>query len=129
MSKWLPYNYGSASPMDVDIKLPRFESSYKADVKSALQKMGVLSVFDANKADLSLVSKNKNLYVYKITQTAAIEVNEEGTKASAVTVAGADIADLFLGEKVCFYANTPFVYMIREASSGAVFFIGTYQGE
>ena len=62
-------------------------------------------------------------------QTAAIEVNEEGTKASAVTVAGADIADLFLGEKVCFYANTPFVYMIREASSGAVFFIGTYQGE
>ena len=129
MSKWLPYNYGSASPMDVDIKLPRFESSYKADVKSALQKMGVLSVFDANKADLSLISKNKNLYVYKITQTAAIEVNEEGTKASAVTVAGADIADLFLGEKVCFYANTPFVYMIREASSGAVFFIGTYQGE
>ena len=129
MSKWLPYNYGSASPMDVDIKLPRFESSYKADVKSALQKMGVLSVFDANKADLSLISENRNLYVYKITQTAAIEVNEEGTKASAVTVAGADIADLFLGEKVCFYANTPFVYMIREASSGAVFFIGTYQGE
>ena len=129
MSKWLPYNYGSASPMDVDIKLPRFESSYKADVKSALQKMGVESVFDANKADLSLISKNRNLYVYKITQTAAIEVNEEGTKASAVTVAGADIADLFLGEKVCFYANTPFVYMIREASSGAVFFIGTYQGE
>ena len=121
--------YGSASPMDVDIKLPRFESSYKADVKSALQKMGVLSVFEADKADLSLISKNRNLYVYKITQTAAIEVNEEGTKASAVTVAGADIADLFLGEKVCFYANTPFVYMIREASSGAVFFIGTYQGE
>ena len=129
MSKWLPYHYGSASPVDVDIKLPRFEGSYKADVKSALQKMGVESVFDEDKADLSLISENRNLYVYKITQTAAIEVNEEGTKASAVTVAGADIADVFLGEKVYFYANTPFVYMIREASSGAVFFIGTYQGK
>ena len=130
MSKWLPYNYGSASPMDVDIKLPRFESSYKADVKSALQKMGVESVFDANKADLSLISKNKNLYVYKMEQTAAIEVNEEGTRTSAVTVAELGYTDAgILGDKVYFHANTPFVYMIREASSGAVFFIGTYQGE
>jgi serpin B len=128
MSKWLPYNYGSASPMDVDIKLQRFESSYKADVKSALQKMGVLSVFEADKADLSLISENRNLYVYKMEQTAAIEVNEEGTKASAVTVAGTTDV-LFSGDKVYFHVNTPFVYIIREASSGAVFFIGTYHGE
>ena len=130
MSKWYPYHYGAASPMDVDIKLPRFEGSYKADVKSALQKMGVLSVFDADKADLSLVSKNKNLYVYKMEQTTAIEVNEEGTKTSAVTVAELGYtAAIFTGDKVYFHANTPFVYMIREASSGAVFFIGTYQGK
>jgi serpin B len=63
-------------------------------------------------------------------QTAAIEVNEEGTKASAVTVAElGDTAAGVIGNKVYFHANTPFVYMIREASSGAVFFIGTYQGE
>ena len=130
MNKWYPYHYGAASPMDVDIKLPRFEGSYKADVKSALQKMGVLSVFDADKADLSLVSKNKNLYVYKMEQTTAIEVNEEGTKTSAVTVAELGYtAAIFTGDKVYFHANTPFVYMIREASSGAVFFIGTYQGK
>jgi len=61
-------------------------------------------------------------------QTAAIEVNEEGTKASAVTVAGTTDV-LFSGDKVYFHVNTPFVYIIREASSGAVFFIGTYQGE
>ena len=130
MSKWYPYHYGAALSMNVDIKLPRFESSYKADVKSALQKMGVKSVFEANKADLSLISKNKNLYVYKMEQTAAIEVNEEGTRTSAVTVAEKGVSDAgILGDKVYFYANTPFVYMIREASSGAVFFIGTYQGE
>ena len=130
MSKWLPYHYGSASPVDVDIKLPRFESSYKADVKSALQKMGVESVFDEDKADLSLISENRNLYVYKMEQTAAIEVNEEGTKASAVTVAElGDTEAGILGNKVYFHANTPFVYMIREASSGAIFFIGTYQGK
>ena len=129
MSKWSTYAYEYPSTRDVDIKLPKFEGSYKADVKSALQKMGVESVFDEDKADLSLISKNKNLYVSKMEQTAAIEVNEEGTKTSAVTVAELGATDFMVsGDKVFFYANQPFVYIIREASSGAVFFIGTYQG-
>ena len=129
MSKWSTYAYEYPSTRDVDIKLPKFEGSYKADVKSALQKMGVESVFDEDKADLSLISKKKNLYVSKMEQTAAIEVNEEGTKTSAVTVAELGDTDFMVsGDKVFFYANQPFVYIIREASSGAVFFIGTYQG-
>ena len=129
MSKWSTYAYEYPSTRDVDIKLPKFEGSYKADVKSALQKMGVESVFDEDKADLSLISKKKNLYVSKMEQTAAIEVNEEGTKTSAVTVAELGVTDFMVsGDKVFFYANQPFVYIIREASSGAIFFIGTYQG-
>ena len=129
MSKWSNYGYGSFSIRDVDIKLPRFENTYKADIKKALQKLGVESVFDTDKADLSLISKNKNLYVSKMEQTAAIEVNEEGTKTSAVTVAELGDSEFMVnGEKVLFYANQPFVYIIREASSGAIFFIGTYQG-
>ena len=129
MSKWSTYAYEYPSTRDVDIKLPKFEGSYKADVKSALQKMGVESVFDEDKADLSLISKKKNLYVSKMEQTAAIEVNEEGTKTSAVTVAELGDTDFMVsGDKVFFYANQPFVYIIREASSGAIFFIGTYQG-
>ena len=129
MSKWSNYGYGSFSIRDVDIKLPRFENTYKADIKKALQKLGVESVFDTDKADLSLISKNKNLYVSKMEQTAAIEVNEEGTKTSAVTVAELGDSEFMVnGEKVLFYANQPFVYIIREASSGVIFFIGTYQG-
>jgi serpin B len=30
--------------------------------------------------------------------------------------------------KPTFHADHPFVYLIQEASSGAIFFIGTYQG-
>ena len=92
--------------------------------------MGVLSVFDADKADLTSMSKNGKLYVSKMYQTTAIDVSEDGTKTSTVTVAekGAKAAGI-TGDKVYFHANTPFVYMIREASSGAVFFIGTYQGK
>ncbi len=30
-------------------------------------------------------------------------------------------------QEVNFHANRPFIYIIREASSGAVFFIGTFR--
>jgi len=130
MSKWSTYAYEYPSTRNVDIKLPKFENTYKADIKNALQRMGVLSMFDADNADLSLICKNKRLCVSEMEQTTAIEVSEEGTKTSTVTVA--ELGDFveygISGDKVFFYANQPFVYIIREASSGAVFFIGTYQG-
>ena len=130
MSKWSTYAYEYPSTRNVDIKLPRFENTYKADIKNALQRMGVLSMFDADNADLSLICKNKRLCVSEMEQTTAIEVSEAGTKTSTVTIA--ELGDLgeygISGDKVFFYANQPFVYIIREASSGAVFFIGTYQG-
>ena len=131
MSKWSTYAYEYPSTRDVDIKLPRCENTYKADIKNALQRMGVLSMFDADNADLSLICKNKRLCVSMMEQTTAIEVSEEGTKTSTVTIAELGDTEEYgiSGDKVFFYANQPFVYIIREASSGAVFFIGTYQGK
>jgi serpin B len=74
------------------------------------------------------MSKNqKQFYVSQMKQKAAIEVNEEGTKTTAVTVsmmAGLNIVN----GKGEFHANRPFVYVIQEWSSGAIFFIGTFQG-
>jgi len=56
-------------------------------------------------------------------------------KASAVTVtAGAGESYVGPGDfierpmKVDFHCNRPFVYLIREATSGTIFFIGTFQG-
>lgn len=130
MSKWSTYAYEYPSTRNVDIKLPRFENTYKADIKNALQRMGVQSMFDADNADLSLICNNKRLCVSEMEQTTAIEVSEEGTKTSTVTIAELGDTEEYgiSGDKVFFYANQPFVYIIREASSGAVFFIGTYQG-
>ena len=67
-------------------------------------------------------------------QKAKIKVNEEGSEATAVTVAG-------MGEvtsagpiheveipKATFHANRPFVYVIREMSSGVILFVGKFTG-
>ena len=79
--------------------------------------------------ELTLISSNyKDLYVSMVKQKATIEVKEEGTEAAAVTIMGM-LGDN--GETITYYpffVDRSFVYLIQEASSGAIFFIGTYRG-
>ncbi len=113
----------------VDIKIPRFTTKSDVTLNDMIAKLGAPSIFDSQKADFSLISKNqKQFFVSQIKQKAAIEVSEEGTKTTTVTVErGNGFAPLELLE--CdFHANRPFVYIIQEASSNVVFFIGTFQG-
>ena len=112
----------------VDIKMPRFSTKSDIKLNDMVSKLGAPSIFDPQKADFSLMSKNqKQFYVSQMKQKAAIEVNEEGTKTTAVTVAMMEGSNIING-KGEFHANRPFVYVIQEWSSGAIFFIGTFQG-
>lgn len=116
----------------VDIKIPRFKTTSENDLIASITKLGAPSIFDPNKADLSkMCSNSKNLYVSKMLQKATIDVNEKGTEAVAVTAAVVDPTDAPLKPKPTaeFHANHPFVYVIQERSSGAIFFIGTFRGE
>ena len=117
-------------PVIVDIKIPRFKTDRKNNLCEAIAALGAPSVFDPEKSNFSKISSNfKNLYVSDMLQKAAIEVNEKGTEL--VTVTEADImVTLNPSQLLCdFHANRPFVYVIQEASSGAIFFIGTFLGE
>ena len=121
---------GKMTPAIVDIVIPRFNTTSTNNLQDAITSLGAPLVFDPEKANLSKISTSfKKLYVSKMMQKAAIEVNEKGTELVAVTEA--DIwYGLILPENLYnFHANRPFVYVIQEASSGAIFFIGTFRGE
>ena len=116
----------------VDIKMPRFTTTSENDLIPSITKLGAPSIFDPNKADLSKMCSNfKNLYVSKMLQKATIDVNEKGTEAVAVTAAVVDPTEAPQKPKPTaeFHADHPFVYVIQERSSGAIFFIGTFRGE
>lgn len=116
----------------VDIKIPRFTTTSENDLIPSITKLGAPSIFDSNKADLSKMCRNfKNLYVSKMLQKATIDVNEKGTEAVAVTAAVVDPTEAPQKPKPTaeFHANHPFVYVIQERSSGAIFFIGAFRGE
>ena len=60
-------------------------------------------------------------------QKAKIEVNEEGTKVAAVTVAGGYVS---ANEPPSdFIADRPFAYLIQESTSGTILFMGSYMGD
>ena len=112
----------------VDIKIPRFRVENTIELNGIITQMGGQTMFTGD-ADYSLMSKNhKDIYVSKLMQKAAVVVSEEGAEASAVTVAIED-GSAVSNKKASFYADRPFVYVIREESTGMIFFIGTFQGE
>lgn len=116
----------------VDLKLPRFEtkSSTEGYLIDIMQNMGIRYVFDKDLSDVPNMC-DRNVYIGMMKQDARIMVNEEGSEAAAVTIVG--IAEttcaLMPEEPVLFYANRPFVYIIREASTNAILFVGRYTGK
>ena len=114
----------------VDVKIPKFKTANNLPLMDIVSRLGAPSMFEPEKANLSGISKNTNpLYLTRIQQAAAIEVSEEGTEASAVSIAAGTISSpMDPYKKVDFHCNRPFVYIIQEASSGAIFFIGTFRG-
>ena len=122
-------NAGDMTTHEIDILIPKFEVLSEIDLKEILKSMGIRSAFTPN-ADFSNMS-NSNLYVSKIKQKAKIEVNEDGAKASAVTIAEKLYTSIGPQEyeKSEFHVNRPFLYLIREESTYSIFFIGTYCGD
>ena len=111
----------------VDLKLPRFTISQETSLNDIISKLGAPTMFTSG-ADFSNFASG-NLSISKMIQKAKIEVSEEGTKASAVTMAMVELTALRPEpRKVEFHANRPFIYMITEHSTGAILFMGQYAG-
>ena len=123
-------------PHEVDLKLPRFETASDTNTLDIgliglLQKMGINLVFDSYFAEIPNMCENGNVYISMMRQKAKIKVNEEGSEAAAVTIAGVKFTSSMEPEeypKATFHANRPFVYVIREASSGVILFVGKFTG-
>lgn len=121
----------------VDLKLPRFETAFDTDdaggLIELLKGMGIRRAFDGNSAEIPNMCENGDLYISIMKQKAKIKVNEEGSEAAAVTIAGVNFTsaggDTQEPPKATFHANRPFVYLIHEQSSGVILFVGKFMGK
>lgn len=113
---------------EVDLKLPRFTSVYNRELNDVLKLLGMNAMFDPSKANLTKMSAVSS-FVSMVLQKAKIEVDEEGSKAAAVTVVETLETAAPPSKPIMFHADRPFMYAIAEHSTGTIFFMGTYQGK
>lgn len=108
----------------VDVYLPRFTLEYELGLKDILTALGMGIAFSPEAADFTNMYNAGQVFISEVRHKTFVQVNEEGTEAAAVTsvVAGTTSGDDTFPP--VFYANHPFVFVIRENESGTILFIG-----
>ena len=125
LEQWQELNR-NMSQREVMLKLPRFETESNIDLIEIMKRLGMTDAFNGHDADFSNFC-NVPVYIGLMKQVARIKLDEEGSEAAAVTVIG--MKRNSIGDKtVTFHANRPFLYVISEKQTGAIFFIGRYTG-
>ncbi|MDR2893940.1 MAG: serpin family protein [Alistipes sp.] len=105
-----------------DLKIPRWKQECDFGLNSAVKNLGIRQVF--GEGSLSGISDDSTLRVSGIKQKTFVEVNEEGTEAAAVTSVEVMATVAEPSGPPSFIADRPFLYLIRERSTGAILFIG-----
>ncbi|XP_052012767.1 serpin B9-like [Apodemus sylvaticus] len=109
---------------DVEVFLPKFKLQEDYDMKSVFQRLGVVDVFQEDKADLSGMSPDRNLCVSKFVHKSVVEINEEGTEAAAASSA---VIEFCCASSVpTFCADHPFLFFIRHNKTNSILFCGRF---
>ena len=107
---------------EVQLEMPKFKMEYEILLNDVLIALGMTDAF-TGAADFSKMSET-GMCIDFVKQKTYVDVNEKGTEAAAVTAIGMKATSVGPSNTVRFIADRPFVFAIREASTGAILFIG-----
>ena len=132
LHRWI----GQLKKRETHVYLPKFKLETDYKLGDSLQQMGMVRAFKDPRnpqtgAQFYGMTTSTNpmeqLYISQVFHKAFVEVNEKGTEAAAATAVvmaeapAAPIAFPFTPE---FKADRPFIFLIREKSTGSVLFLG-----
>lgn len=106
---------------EVQVHLPKFKTKGIYTLNDPLKQMGMVKAFNDDEADFSAIS-DWNLLISRVIHSTYCDVNEEGTEAAAVTIIEFEITSM--PNYTSFIANRPFIFVIREKSTGVILFMG-----
>lgn len=127
---------GSSFKQDVNTKItgyiPMFKYEYNLNLKDDLKQLGVTDIFDLETAKLGKII-DKPVFINKALHKANIDFNDNGIKASAASLgggAGNTNGPCYYEEKVPYEDidisfNKPYMYIVRDKSTGEVWFTGS----
>lgn len=115
----------SLETKDVRLSLPKFETTCKFKLCSALSRMGMPLAFSKDYADFSGMTGKPELYISDVIHQAFIHVDELGTEAAAATaVTTRCMMARPLDNIKVFNADHPFIFLIKDNATGSILFMG-----
>ena len=111
------------SSRQVALSLPKLKYESQLDLVDTLKSMGMTDALDASKADFTGMTEGRELYISDVVHKAILSLDEKGTEAAAATgVVMRLTAALRVDATVA--VDRPFVFLIRDVTTGAVVFVG-----
>ena len=122
---WATLIAGMVPVPKVDLQLPKFSLDWGADLKPVLSNLGMEVAFDPRAADFTRIAdvSPERLYIGFVTHKAKLEVDEEGTRAAAVTGVGIHLTSVQPPPPE-FHVDRPFVLAIVDDKLGMPLFLG-----
>ncbi|MGD0862828.1 MAG: serpin family protein [Candidatus Limnocylindrales bacterium] len=111
-------------PATVDLSMPRFKTETKTDLAALLAGLGMPLAVDPDRADFSGITSDERLYISHVVHQANIEVDENGTAASAATAVEMAVATAAPMKAVTLRVDRPFLFALRDKRTGAILFLG-----
>jgi len=112
---------GQLSTCEVELSMPRFKYKYRRVLNDDLTGLGMGVAF-SDFADFSNIS-DQSLAISRVIHQTFIENDEEGTEAAAATVVEMKFTSTG-PDLMAVNINHPFLYFIRESSTGTIVFMG-----
>lgn len=115
---WMQQLSNGAS--EVQLTFPKFEYEYKRTLNDDLKALGMYMAF-GTWADFSNIT-DQSIMISRVIHQAFIRTDEEGTEAAAATVVEFEFTSM--PETRVVNVNRPFLWFIRETTTGAIVFMG-----
>ena len=111
------------------MSMPAISQKGDVDLKDVLGRLGIEKVFSSESNLIHMFERNSN--VGQIYQKSSFEVNVLGLEGASVTVVDGPCLSPEPGTEVpepfFFIADHPFLYFVREETTGLILYIGVYE--
>jgi serpin B len=113
----------ASRPTKVDLWLPRFRVERAAVLNDPLRRLGVTAAFQRDTADFSGITTDARIFIDLVMHKAVLRVDEQGFEGAAATAVVMRMVSVDLSTPVPFHADRPFLVLIRQPRTGAVYFV------
>lgn len=127
-AQW-PHLFRAMRERDGRVELPRFKAEFgPAELEEPLKAMGIRRAFDESAAEFHIMAARPQdrIYVSRVIHKAVVEVNEQGTVASAATAVVCDMECAMMPADPPFHmvVDRPFLFLIVSDRDDSVLFAG-----